>query len=223
MRFGQGSQGINFGQMGDIEGFFEGARDNTRNGYQDVLGDIQGAYRRSQEEARQEFSGMRENVQGRGEDLIGGINTAYTDAQNYLPHMVQNRLQPELQRGMAQLADRGMIDSSIAGDTLSQLSRGVSQDILAQQAQLEGERAGALSEADSQIYNTLANMDTQQAQTLSQILSQGAESQSQLGQQYQNLLGQLSSQEAQTASQLQASEYEMLANMLPTLLESSVP
>jgi len=136
------------------------------------------------------FSDARSNIKDNYSGLSGDINTAYLDAQDYMGSTYQQQLQPQLQQTMNQLGARGMMDSSVTGDTLAQVSRGVAQDVLNKQAGLEQARAQQTS---------------------------------QLAGQQQGLLGQLNTQEAQTGAQLQASEYEMLANMLPFLLQNSMP
>jgi len=223
MQFSQGTQNMDFSQMSDVGDLFANAQSTMQSGYQDVLGDLQNAYQGAISGAGKAWNQAKNQVQGQGQDLTQGINTAYTDAGNYLPYMMQSQLKPQLQSGLNSLGSRGMLDSSIAGDVLSQASKGVMSDIMAQQAALSGQKAGALSQAEQNIFSALSGMDKSKASTLSNLEGSLAQQTGSLGSQYQGLLGQLASQEAQTGATLQGGEYEILASLLPYLTENAIP
>jgi len=198
----QGPSGINFSEMSNSVGpAFNESRSQIQNTYGGLLNDVQGA-----------FSGAKRNVQRQSDQLQGTINTAYSDAQDYLPHLYQQRLQPQMQQGMNQLASRGMIDSSVAGTAMGQVNRNISQDILGQQAAMEQARAQALQQAGGDTLSALANLESQRGQAVTGMAGR-----------QQGLLGQLEQQQASMTPEMKMREYEMLANMLPTLIQNSIP
>ena len=118
------------------------------------------------QQAFQQFPGQQKQYynQARG-DIGKGYDTAITD----IGKTYQSALEPALQQNMNNLASRGMLNSSLAGDTMAETARSVGQNILGQQSQLQlgkqQQLAGLTQREGLGMYH--------QPQLLTNLLSQG--------------------------------------------------
>lgn len=76
----------------------------------------------------------------------GDITQGFNDASTNLQSTFTQNLKPALQNVLNQLASRNMINSSVAGDTMAQASRGVMQDIFGKQAEFDLAKQAALAD-----------------------------------------------------------------------------
>ncbi|MBW2664094.1 MAG: hypothetical protein JRD93_19480 [Deltaproteobacteria bacterium] len=82
----------------------------------------------------QQFPGQRKEYYNHARGDIGrGYDTAIADVGK----TYQSTVQPALQQTMNDLGRRGMLNSKLAGDTIAGTARGVGQNILGQQSQLQ--------------------------------------------------------------------------------------
>ena len=114
------------------------------------------------------------------------INTGFNDAISQTGKTFQDQLEPALQQVMNNLNRKGMLNSSMAGNVMSQTARGLGKDIIGDQTQLRMGRQGALSGVTQQE----ANNQFRYPELLAGLLSQAKYSESsQENVPYQNALG----------------------------------
>jgi len=122
----------------------------------------------------------------------GKIKANYQDQMNLLPYLQREQLLPNLQTGINALANKGILDSSVSSDVLSQISRAAAGDILGKQYDLGTQEMNAL--------NTLGAQEAQLRGSLP-LLTAGA---------VQNIGG---------FSQSDSGNWQLLASLFPNLME----
>jgi hypothetical protein len=161
---------------------------------------IQPYYKQGMDWVNKAYDQAQENIPQWGQQASQKINQAYSDASAYLPQMYQQQLQPALQDTLNTMGAQNMIDSSVGTDALAGTARGVSKDILGMQANLSGKKAGLLSGMAGDVFRQRTGLAGQRAGTI----------------------GGMGSQYANQASGLHGGQYELLGQMLPTLIQYSV-
>ena len=74
----------------------------------------------------------------------GFVNNAYGNATNGMQQFAQNQMAPAAQSVINNLAGRGMINSSVAGDTMSKTLSNIANQAQGYQAQMAGSQANAM-------------------------------------------------------------------------------
>ena len=118
------------------------------------------------QQAFQEFPGQQQQYYDQAKT---GIEQGYGGAIADVGKTYQNQLQPALQQTMNELAKRGMLNSKITGDTMAGTARGIGQDVIGQQSQLQLAKQLALAQLNQQ----QGQGAYQYPQLLSNLLSQG--------------------------------------------------
>jgi len=99
----------------------------------------------------------------------GKVTNAFSKAQAGLPALYKQQLQPASQGVLNQLTSKGMLNSSVAPETMANMMRNLQGDIAGYSNQLAGQEAGLLSNlagaeavqtgtAAAQQQNLLANL-----------------------------------------------------------------
>jgi len=99
------------------------------------------------QQAFQEFPGQQQQYYDQAKT---GIEQGYGGAIADVGKSYQNQLQPALQQTMNELAKRGMLNSKITGDTMAGTARGIGQDVIGQQSQLQLAKQLSLAQLASQ-------------------------------------------------------------------------
>ena len=118
------------------------------------------------QQAFQQFPGQQEQFYNQAKT---GIEQGYGGAIADVGKTYQNQLQPALQQTMNELARRGMLSSKITGDTMAGTARGIGQDVIGQQSQLQLAKQLALAQLNQQ----QGQAAYQYPQLLTNLLSQG--------------------------------------------------
>jgi hypothetical protein len=95
----------------------------------------------------EEFSAL---ISGAYDTARNQTAQGYEDAQNYLPSIYQQQIQPALQGAINQLASKNMINSTVGSGALAGAANMAYQSILPQQAALAGQQAELLGQLSGQ-------------------------------------------------------------------------
>ena len=118
------------------------------------------------QQAFQQFPGQQEQFYNQART---GIEEGYGGAIADVGKTYQNTLEPALQQTLNELARRGMLSSKITGDTMAGTARGIGQDIIGQQSQLQLAKQLALA----QLAGQQGQAAYQYPQLLTNLLLQG--------------------------------------------------
>jgi len=118
------------------------------------------------QQAFQQFPGQQEQFYNQART---GIEQGYGGAITDVGKTYQSTLQPALQQTMNELAKRGMLNAKITGDTMAGTARGIGQDVIGQQSQLQLAKQLALAQLNQQ----QGQAAYQYPQLLTNLLSQG--------------------------------------------------
>ena len=81
---------------------------------------------------------------------FGMVSGQFDKARESLPALYRNALIPSTQNTLNDLSRRGVLNSSITGDTLSNMSRNIAGDVAGQQSNLYSQEANILSQLAGQ-------------------------------------------------------------------------
>lgn len=84
---------------------------------------------------------------------LDSVNANYDSAESRLPELFHGQLLPALQNALNGLASRGVLNSSVASNTLGNTATNTGMGILGLQQGLESQRTGALQSAGAQLGN----------------------------------------------------------------------
>lgn len=136
--------------------------------------------------AGQVITGMPGQQQQLYDQARSDINMGFDNAVAETGKAYKDQLEPALQQAMNSLNKRGMLNSSMAGNVMSQTARGLGRDIIGDQTNLRMGRQGALGGVAQQE----AQNQFRYPELLASLLSQDKFSEStQENVPYQNALG----------------------------------
>ena len=156
------------------ETFFDFPTDKYPKSYSGPTQQFQGMLTGLLPQMQQSFQQFPEQQKEFYNQARTGIEQGYGGAISDIGKTYQNRLQPALQQSMNDLGRRGMLNSKVAGETMAGTARGIGQDVVGQQAQLQLAKQLQLA----QLAQEQGQGNYQYPQLLSNLLQQGQYSES---------------------------------------------